>query len=172
MMCAREKTIGRSAVPGIMVSQTMKPDSIAPRALVIEDNPDVVETVAEMLETMGHTWEGAENVEDAVLKAQGGSFDYILCDLELPRSYGRLPNLSHGLGLIVMTAHSATADSWRKRGGAEPATSCQNRFRRPDTPCRRPSALRFGGDGFRVSLRRVFRGSPANHYKRRGYELV
>jgi CheY-like chemotaxis protein len=103
----------------------MKPDSIAPRALVIEDNPDVVETVAEMLETMRHTWEGAENVEDAVLKAQGGSFDYILCDLELPRSYGRLPNLSHGLGLIetlakmpycegtpisVMTAHSATAE--------------------------------------------------------------
>lgn len=112
----------------------MKHGPTAPRALVIEDHPLVVETVAEILETMGHTWEEAEDVADAVAKAEAGPFDYILCDLELPLSYGRLPNLAHGLALIetlsqmpsrntpiiVMTAHSATAElvSETKRRGA------------------------------------------------------
>lgn len=78
----------------------MKPDLPAPRALVIEDQPLIVEIVAEMLEAMGHAWEAAESVAEAVTKAEAGSFDYILCDLELPLSYGRLPNLAHGLALI------------------------------------------------------------------------
>ena len=113
----------------------MTPDPTAPRALVIEDHPLIVETVAEIVETLGHTWEEAGTVEEAVAKANCGSFDYILCDLELPLSFGRLPNLSHGLALIetlprmpscngapiiVMTAHSATADlvEETKRRGA------------------------------------------------------
>lgn len=78
----------------------MKPDPTAPRALVIEDHPLIVEAVAEILETLGHTWEEAGTVEEAVAKADGGSFDYILCDLELPLRYGRLPHLDNGLNLI------------------------------------------------------------------------
>jgi CheY-like chemotaxis protein len=69
-----------------------------------DDRRAFAETVTEMLESMGHTWEEAENVADAVAKAEAGSFDYILCDLELPLSYGRLPNLAHGLGLIETLA--------------------------------------------------------------------
>ena len=155
---AREKTIFRTAFPGIMASRNMKPDSTAPRALVIEDSPHVAETVTEMLETMGHTWEGCR--KRGGRGCQGGSRGIRLRKRFWHEVAGSAPpRFLHEFGGSAVCRHNG---DWRAFAGghfcksfddAHVARSCaeapDRRGCRPDTPCRRLSALRFSGDGFR-----------------------
>lgn len=89
-------------------------------ALVVDDDPDIIEDVKDRLEGMGHTCDTVMCQTDAreCLKSKG--FSYVLLDLEIPVRYGRparIPNGQNllaeirtmrgleGLPVIVMTAH-------------------------------------------------------------------
>lgn len=73
------------------------------KILVVEDNPDVRENLAEILMLSGYQAITAENGKIGVEKAQKESPDLILCDIMMPEldGYGVLHILSH---------HQQTAD--------------------------------------------------------------
>lgn len=93
---------------------------MSPRALIIDDDPAILEDVRDRLESLGHTCDCAESQEATRgLLAQGG-YDYVLLDMEIPVKYGRPARIQNGKNLlheirategfgdvpvIVMTAH-------------------------------------------------------------------
>lgn len=89
-------------------------------ALVVDDNPDILEDVQDRLESLGHTCDLAETQADARKLLKQGSFSYALLDLEIPVRYGSPCRIDNGKNLlreictargfddmpiIVMTAH-------------------------------------------------------------------
>lgn len=94
---------------------------MTPKALVIDDDPDILEVVADILESMGHECDLADSVESARQCLECSEYTYVLLDLEIPVRAGRnLPRIQNGENLleeiiertgtqrqpiIVMTAH-------------------------------------------------------------------
>lgn len=91
-----------------------------PRALVIDDNPDVARTVSETLASMGHQHDWVSSQEEARSKIAADGYSYVLLDLEIPLAPGGYasmeygPNLAQeihhapamaGVPVIVMTSH-------------------------------------------------------------------
>lgn len=89
-------------------------------ALVVDDNPDILEDVKDRLESLGHTCDLAETQADARTLLEHGRFSYALLDLEIPVRYGSPCRVGNGKNLlrefrsmrgladvpvIVMTAH-------------------------------------------------------------------
>jgi len=106
-------------------------------ALVVDDNPDVLDDVQDRLESLGHTCELAETQADARKLLGRGRFSYALLDLEIPLRYGGPCRIGNGKNLlreirttpgfedipiIVMTAHGhgspRLAVEVMKHGGA------------------------------------------------------
>jgi len=92
-------------------------------ALVIDDDPEILSIVGDLLRSLGHGFETASTQEDARNWIAKGGFSYILLDLEIPVQYGRPPMISAGknliqeireakttraLPVIVITAHCQT----------------------------------------------------------------
>ena len=90
-----------------------------PRALVVDDDQDILEDVQERLRGIGHVAVSAACLDDAraTLEAKP-DFAYVLLDLEIPTRYGKPPMIQQGLNLlnfinqthpelpvVVMTAH-------------------------------------------------------------------
>jgi CheY-like chemotaxis protein len=93
-----------------------------PKALVIDDDPDILEAVSDILESLGHEYELANSVESARQCLESNEYSYVLLDLEIPVRAGRtLARIENGENLlqeivertgtqrtptvIVMTAH-------------------------------------------------------------------
>lgn len=54
------------------------------RILVVDDDQDFAETIAEILDSRGHDVQLAHSGEDALAQAAGASFDLFLMDIQLP----------------------------------------------------------------------------------------
>jgi CheY-like chemotaxis protein len=90
-----------------------------PRALVVDDDQDILEDVQERLRGIQHGSVMVSCLDDARAKLEAGeNFDYVLLDLEIPTRYGKPPMTQQGLNLlsfinqtqpnlpvVVMTAH-------------------------------------------------------------------
>jgi DNA-binding response OmpR family regulator len=90
------------------------------RALIVEDNPRIMETVVDVVESLGHEPVTATCQDDARQLINGHPYAYALLDLEIPVKQGRnFPRIENGINLlrelvshygkqtpvIVMTAH-------------------------------------------------------------------
>lgn len=90
------------------------------RALIVEDDPRIRETVVDMVESLGHEHDTASCQDAARQLLNGHSYSYALLDLEIPvrqdRGFARIENginllrevISHcgkQTPVIVMTAH-------------------------------------------------------------------
>lgn len=87
------------------------------RILLIEDNPDVRENTAEILELAGYEVDTAENGKIGVSKANEKPFDLIICDIMMPEldGYGVLHILNKNpktsaTPFIFLTAKAERAD--------------------------------------------------------------
>ena len=71
------------------------------RALVIDDDPAIVEEVVEALVSLGHEYETAGCMGSARVHLAGGGFDYVLLDLEIPVGTGsKFPRIENGKNLL------------------------------------------------------------------------
>ncbi len=90
------------------------------RALIVEDDPRIMETVVDVVESLGHEHVTASCQEEARSLLNGRPYSYALIDLEIPVKQGRnFPRIENGINLlcdlvsrygkqtpvIVMTAH-------------------------------------------------------------------
>ncbi|PSR08963.1 MAG: transcriptional regulator [Bacteroidetes bacterium] len=87
------------------------------RILIIEDNAEVRENLAEILELYGYATEEASNGKEGVTKALAAPPDLILCDVMMPEldGYGVLKILSEkettmGVPFIFLTAKTEKED--------------------------------------------------------------
>ena len=92
------------------------------RILVAEDNPVNQKVVLRMLEKMGHSTVLAHNGREALSQLQGGSFDLIFMDVQMPEVDGltatwqiRESEKKTGfhIPIIAMTAHALLGDKER-----------------------------------------------------------
>jgi DNA-binding response OmpR family regulator len=99
---------------------TLSPSRAKQVALIVEDDPTLLDLVTETVESLGHEVRCANSQEDALALLEDTMFDYVLLDLKIPLREGRLPRLEIGFnlleriislpdarrpGVIVMTAH-------------------------------------------------------------------
>ncbi len=78
-------------------------------ALVIEDNADIAESVADTLESLGHEYVWVKSQEEARQHLDDGRFTYVLLDLQIPVRFGRgLPCIEYGEHL-AMEIHQSPA---------------------------------------------------------------
>jgi DNA-binding response OmpR family regulator len=99
---------------------TLSPTRAKQVALIVEDDPTLLDLVTETVESLGHEVRSASSQEDALGMLEDTMFDYVLLDLKIPLREGRLPRLEIGFnllerivslpdarrpGVIVMTAH-------------------------------------------------------------------
>lgn len=72
-----------------------------PRSLVVEDDPAIVSTVAEILASLGHDYDAAGSTEAARRLIESTAYCYFLIDLEIPVHSGRgLARIENGANLI------------------------------------------------------------------------
>jgi len=87
------------------------------KVLIIEDNPEVRENTAELLELANYEVETAENGKEGVVKAKNTKPDLIICDIMMPEldGYGVLHILSkdietNQIPFIFLTAKAERSD--------------------------------------------------------------
>ena len=67
------------------------------RALIIEDDADIAESVIERVESLGHDHVWVKSQEEARQYLADGGFTYVLLDLQIPMHFGRgLPSIEYG----------------------------------------------------------------------------
>lgn len=91
-------------------------------ALVVDDTPEILEQLEEILESIGHQCLRASTQEEAEALLDARRFCYVLLDLEMPVKANRVPRVQTGYNLldriraehpaddlpvIVMTAHGS-----------------------------------------------------------------
>jgi DNA-binding response OmpR family regulator len=84
------------------------------RILVVEDRPDVLQTVEMMLDLIGHDVVVARRAEDAVRKVREEPFDLLLTDLNLGAGRGtdviaELRRLRPGTPIVAMSGNPGEA---------------------------------------------------------------
>jgi len=81
------------------------------RILVVEDDPDTLETLIALLEGMGHWAAGCSSAELALSRYLEGAFDIVITDVELPGISGRelaaTLSLEGGIPIIFATGRPA-----------------------------------------------------------------
>lgn len=71
-----------------------------PHALVIDDDPEILEDVKDRLESLGHTCDTAGCQTTARECLRAGTYSYILLDLQIPVRYGRKTMVDNGMHLL------------------------------------------------------------------------
>jgi DNA-binding response OmpR family regulator len=97
--------------------------SVSRRALVVEDDPDIVELVAHYLQGDGWTVESASDGRTALARLREDAFQLLLLDLQLPGMDGlsvcgevRREKKTRDLPIVILTARGDEAD---RVGGLE-----------------------------------------------------
>lgn len=72
------------------------PERLAAQVLIVEDEPDHAETMAEALRKPGHVCTIVTSVPAAMDELRGGTFDVIVTDLRMPNSAGWQPTSAKG----------------------------------------------------------------------------
>lgn len=71
------------------------------KALIIDDDPGIVEEVADIVESLGHEFASAECMHSARERLGSDRYDYILLDLEIPVRAGRnIARIQNGVNLL------------------------------------------------------------------------
>lgn len=112
---------GRGTTVFIEFGTTMAPDAPPPESnvdvrhlslLMVEDNLDIAETLAELLKGAGHTVESVGSAEEALERLQQRAPDIVLCDVGLPGMDGltlasrlRQSESLKDLKLVAMTGY-------------------------------------------------------------------
>ncbi len=71
-----------------------------PIALIVEDDPEIREALADRLESLGHDYHPASSQVEARERLSRCTYDYILLDLELPIRIGRPPSITVGKNIL------------------------------------------------------------------------
>ena len=69
-------------------------------ALVIDDDPDILEDVKDRLESLGHTCDCVTCQNDAQAHIRKCAYGFILLDLEIPLQYGKPTRKQNGQNLL------------------------------------------------------------------------
>jgi CheY-like chemotaxis protein len=93
------------------------------RILIVDDNPDALETLKSALEALGHTVVGAHDAQSALAAVPAFQPDFALIDIQLPLVSGyelaeQLQRAWTGQGstrLIALTGYGQPADRERSR---------------------------------------------------------
>jgi two-component system response regulator AtoC len=85
------------------------------RILIVDDDPDVVEALADELELDGYTTEGAGDGVAAVLKVLDGGWDLVLMDFRMPKLDGInalriIRRVAPQLPVIMITGQAGQGD--------------------------------------------------------------
>jgi CheY-like chemotaxis protein len=112
-----------AAVAGGSAESVSAAPTLPRRVLVVEDNPDVAESLAELVELLGHDVEIAHDGPAALTKARAHPPDFVLCDIGLPGFDGysvaqrlRQETQLHGVYLIALSGYGHEHDkerAWR-----------------------------------------------------------
>jgi PAS domain S-box-containing protein len=93
------------------------------RVLVVDDNVDAAESLAQLIELLGHSTEVAHDGREAMAKARASPPDVVLCDLGLPGMNGfevaRAIRADPALAGIELVAVSGYAQPEDRRAAAE-----------------------------------------------------
>lgn len=71
-----------------------------PIGLIIEDNSEIRDALADRLESLGHDFDAVGSQTEARDRLKRCTFDYILLDLELPFRIGRPPSIACGKNIL------------------------------------------------------------------------
>ena len=77
-----------AAAPALPPASTVAPAASGLRILVVEDNPDSLEMLCELLQMLGHTAKAASSAEEALSILADESFHLLLTDVSLPGKSG------------------------------------------------------------------------------------
>ena len=69
-------------------------------ALIVDDEPDIVTSVADILDVHGHTYDSAGDMENAKALMGEKTFDYLILDLDIPVGIGRMSRKENGQVLL------------------------------------------------------------------------
>ncbi|AKT43954.1 response regulator transcription factor [Chondromyces crocatus] len=110
----------RSSAPPRPQGAGLRPSRPPPpnaRVLIVDDDPDIRELVAVMLEAVALRVSSVSSAEDALARVRDEAFDLVVLDWNLPRMSGlelcrllrREPNLSE-IPVLFLTANAASQD--------------------------------------------------------------
>lgn len=72
------------------------------KALLVEDNPRVLESVKDIVDSLGHDYDTASSQDEARQLIDSGEYDYVLLDLEIPVKLGRnAARIQNGMNLLA-----------------------------------------------------------------------
>ena len=83
--------------------------SVAARILVVDDDPEVLEALCQMLVGLGHAPDPARDGKEALSRYRIGAYDLVMTDLAMPEMNGlelirRLRAIDPTLRIILLTA--------------------------------------------------------------------
>jgi DNA-binding response OmpR family regulator len=81
------------------------------RALIVEDDPRIRDTVVDVVESLGHEHDTASCQEAARKLLNGHAYSYALFDLEIPVKDGRnFPRIENGINLLRKRSDSSASE--------------------------------------------------------------
>lgn len=88
----------------------------AMRVLLVDDEPELVTTMAERLELRGFEVDAVTNGTDAVARARDKAFDIAVVDVKMPgmdgyQVMGHLRQIDPRMPVILLTGHGATEET-------------------------------------------------------------
>ncbi|MBM4043988.1 MAG: response regulator transcription factor [Planctomycetes bacterium] len=76
------------------------------RALVVEDDAEIVKAIEDTLLGLGHKHDRADNLQDARRLLEANHYDYVLLDLQIPAQPNRgFARIEHGVSLLEAVRH-------------------------------------------------------------------
>jgi CheY-like chemotaxis protein len=77
------------------------------KALVVDDDPNIIDMVADVLDSIGHEHDATSHQAEARKFIEAGSYSYVLLDLEIPaRGWHSLPRIQNSVNLLEQIRES------------------------------------------------------------------
>jgi two-component system phosphate regulon response regulator PhoB len=109
--------MNKSSEPPAPVKQTIRPSGVAAKILIVDDDPDIRDVVAAMLEAVGLTVVPVGSAEDALDRVRAEAFDLLVFDWNLPKMSGvelcrliRRDPILCSLPVLFLTANASSQD--------------------------------------------------------------